>query len=138
VGWERPVERHALGLVMRRAERVGICAPPSALRGFVAKLPYSAEEIDRGLELLVSSEGRTLGGTLEISALPEGWIAELVDEGLVDLEPAGPRLTAKGRDFTRLLGEYASPRHLWRSRRHREQGDHSSCQSRLACGAIWH
>ena len=100
---------------MRQADRAGICAPPPELRGLVAALPYSAEEI---------------GGAFEIPALPDGWIAELVDEGLVDADPAGPRLTKKGRDFSQLLDEYGSLGHVWRSRLRGEHGDYSYGRSR--------
>lgn len=112
----RPVERRALGLVMREAEQRGIITPPSELRQLVAGFPYPPKVIDAYLELLVGSDGRTIGGTLDLDQLESRSSARLAKAGLIEKVSSGDwDLTEKGVLFSLLLDEYANPRHHWRT-----------------------
>ncbi len=116
--WQGPREKRALGLILRQAERRGICEPPIELRALVASVPYSPDEIDHAFELLVSADGRTVGGTLELHHLAEDCLAQLGDAGLTVQADASAdwSLTEKGQAMCLLLDAYADPKHRWRSK----------------------
>jgi hypothetical protein len=111
-----PVEKRGMGLMMRVAERDGVIEPPAELREFVAAAEYPAEEIDRALVLLVTEEGRTIGGTVELADLDAMRIGRLFAAGLVQCGLEGEwSLTYKGQTMSSLLSEYADPKYEWRS-----------------------
>jgi hypothetical protein len=114
----RPVEDRAIGLMMRRSERDGVIEPPVELRELVASAEYSAEELDRGLRLLVTDEGRTVGGgTIELADLDAPHIGRLLAAGLAEVTGSSGEwsLTSKGQTMSNLLTAYADPAHEWRS-----------------------
>jgi hypothetical protein len=119
----RPVDKRALGLVMREAERRGVLEPPNKLRDRVESLPFTPEEIDLGLELLVDPDGRTLGGTLDVAQLDGRHVGQLVLDRLIEMSESGWRLTTKGQTLSRLLDAYADPNYRWRSLIVRDVGD---------------
>lgn len=101
---------------MRQAERAGTIAAPDELRDIVGGLPYAADEIDSGLALLVSPDGRIVGESLSLADLDEDSIACLLRERLIKIDEHGTReLSKKGRDLVGLLAEYADARHQWTS-----------------------
>jgi hypothetical protein len=111
-----PVERRAMGLMMRGAERDGVIEPPAELREFVTGSQYPAAEIDRAFVLLVTGEGRTVGGTVELAELDAVRIGKLLAAELVQCGMEGEwSLTFKGQTMSRLLTEYADPKYEWRS-----------------------
>lgn len=112
----RPYEKRALGLIMRIAERRGMIGAPAANRRLVADLDFADEEIDRGLELLVTPDGLTVGGTADPALLVDGRrIGRLVLEDMIEIDNGGRwSLTDKGRALSNLLDEYADPKYQWR------------------------
>ena len=79
-------------------------------------MPWSAEQIDRSLDLFVTPDGRTVDGTVVLSQLDGRQLRDLVLEGLIEMADDGEwALTEKGRNISRLLTEYADPRHPWKS-----------------------
>ena len=110
-----PVEKRAMGLMMRGAERDGVIEPPANLRGLVTGTQYPAAEIDRAFVLLVTGEGRTIGGTVELAELDAVRIGKLLAADLVQCGIEGEwSLTFKGQTMSRLLSEYADPKYEWR------------------------
>lgn len=111
-----PFEKRAMGLMMRGAERDGVIEPPAELREFVTRAQYPPVEIDRALVLLVTGEGRTVGGTVELADLDAVRIGKLLAAELVQCGMEGEwSLTYKGQTMSRLLTEYADPKYEWRS-----------------------
>ncbi len=111
-----PHDRRALGLIMRQAEQSRLIHGPAELRSLISSLPYTADEIDRGLELLVSPDGKTMGGTLELSALDEDWIDQLLlEELIVASDTTGWTLTEKGEALVHILAAYSDPSLVWTS-----------------------
>jgi hypothetical protein len=112
----RPVEKRAMGLMMRMTERDGAIESPPALRELVASTEYPAEEVDRAFLFLVTEEGRTVGGTLELADLDARHIGKLQAAELIEWNTAGEwTLTDKGQTISSLLSEYADPKYEWRS-----------------------
>jgi hypothetical protein len=110
-----PCERRAFAKVIRELERAGACRPAEELRQLIESSGYLAQEIDRGIELLVSDEGRTVGGTLRLDQLADSWRDELEREGMISEDPVRARVfTAKGATISRLLDAYAELRHVGR------------------------
>ncbi len=86
----RPIDRKAHGLLRRDAEQRGFIEPPPELRALVKSLHYTAETIDRTLELLIDPDGRTLGGTMGISQLDGRHVGQHVVHELIErATPAG-------------------------------------------------
>jgi hypothetical protein len=98
-------EKRALGERLRQAERLGWIAPSEELAELVASCPYSAEEIDRGLKLLVSDSGLTVGGMLALDQLSDRWLAEL----LRSFKYGRMAANRKGIAIGRLLDQYSDP-----------------------------
>jgi hypothetical protein len=112
----RPVEDRAIGLVMRHSERDGVMEPPAELRELVAAVQSPAEEIDRALGLLVTREGRTVGGTAFLADLDGHRLGQLLVAALIEWGPSGEwALTDKGRAMSCLLTAYADRKYEWRS-----------------------
>ncbi|MDX6450622.1 MAG: hypothetical protein QOH16_671 [Gaiellaceae bacterium] len=111
-----PVEKRAIGLMMRGAERDGRMQAPAELREFVTATEYPAEEIDRALVLLVTGDGRTIEGTVELAELDGVRIGKLLAAELIQCGMEGEwSLTFKGQTMSSLLTEYADPKYEWRS-----------------------
>lgn len=96
-----PVEQRAFGLLVREVEQT--------LRERLACLPYSDGEIDEALALLVSAEGRTVGGTLRVDELGPMWTHDLWVAGMIKNDSGRWVLSDKRRDMSRLLDVCASP-----------------------------
>jgi hypothetical protein len=111
----RPLEKRALGLVLREAERRGLVEAPLALARRTASLGFADDDIDRAFELFVSAEGRTIGGTLQLGDLDGAWIGRLAVAGAVGILDCEPFLTSKGAALLALFGEYSKPRYRWKS-----------------------
>jgi hypothetical protein len=112
----RPAERRALGLVMRQAERRGFVTPPPELLVITSTLPWSADEIDHYLDLLVTPEGRTIGGTAVLAELKGQRLDELALNELIKIADDGNWiLTEKGQRISQLLTEYADSKYTWKS-----------------------
>jgi hypothetical protein len=80
---------------------------PKGLRDHIDSLPYTAQEIDRGLLLLTDPAGRTLGGTLELDHL-DGWhLALLSVEDMIGMSDSGWKLSPRGQLLSDLLDRYA-------------------------------
>jgi hypothetical protein len=112
----QPVERRAMGLMMRVAERDGAIEAPDELRAIVVASQFPMEELDRGFVLIVTDEGRTVGGTIELDDLDGARLGKLLAAGLIACDELGDwSMTTKGEAMASLLSEYADPRHEWRS-----------------------
>jgi hypothetical protein len=102
-----PVDNRAFGLLFRLGEQEGLVEPCEQLRQHVESLPFTAEEIDLCLGLLVDADGRTLGGTLDVEQLDGSQVGQLVLEGMIEMSESGWKLSPRGQLFSDLLETYA-------------------------------
>jgi hypothetical protein len=102
-----PIDKRAYGLLFREWEREGWAEPSAELRRYVDSLPYTPEEIDDGLDLIVDSAGRTLGQSMKIEDLHLEQLDALLIAGIIEICESGWQLTDRGRRFSDVLDHYA-------------------------------
>jgi hypothetical protein len=112
----RPEDRRAVGWALRKAERQGLVAAPEPLRSAISALPYSDEELDTRLELLVGPRGQTLGGAISLTEMTDPWRGRLLAAGMIEQDIEGEwAFTETGCTINWVLDSYASSWHVWAS-----------------------
>jgi hypothetical protein len=112
----RPVDRAAIGVVLRMLETAGIISALGELPTRVAATGYSVEEFEEGFASVVDDVGRVLGVRVHPHHVSGAWRDQLVTAGLAEVDPLGQlQFIGKGRTMLALLQAYAAPSQTWRS-----------------------